>query len=188
MIEVAIFARYPCLGKVKTRLAQAIGADLALACYTSLLDVAISATAEYSPTIWLEGASSDLTIDLPYPVQQQPSGNLGQKMYFVLAQGAQIIVGSDIPNLTGEILGQAVRKLAAYDLVLGPAEDGGYYLIGMIHPRQEIFENISWGTELVLEETLARAASINFSVGLLPQLWDVDRAADYRRWVAASKS
>jgi hypothetical protein len=92
------------------------------------------------------------------------------------------LINSDSPTLPGEILKTAASLLAQDGdrVVLGPSEDGGYYLIGLKHPHQELFERIAWSTETVLAHTIDRAADINLPVELLPTWYDVDDAVTLR--------
>jgi rSAM/selenodomain-associated transferase 2/rSAM/selenodomain-associated transferase 1 len=123
----------------------------------------------------------------------QGHGGLDQRMASALQDsfeaGAErsVIIGTDIPGITGEILRKAFRALASHDLVFGPAADGGYYLIGMRknsaqRALPDIFTDISWGTEAVLRQTLGAIEKIGLSVTLLDALQDVDRPEDLSVW------
>ena len=92
-----------------------------------------------------------------------------------------MLVGSDIPGLTASLLKSAFQELNEKDLVLGPAKDGGYYLVGMKTPCKELFENIHWSTGEVLEQTLRKADRMGLSYALLPTLSDVDNEDDWRQ-------
>ena len=119
----------------------------------------------------------------------QPSGDLGARLSFLsqaaFCHGARgvIVVGSDHPNLPDEYLERAVKILRGRRdrIVLGPTEDGGYYLVGMNRFHPEIFEGIHWSTSTVLEETLERAKRIGIRVELLPKWFDLDRPEDLAR-------
>ena len=95
------------------------------------------------------------------------------------------MIGSDVPTLPSAVLGAALERLAGADLVLGPSEDGGYYLIGLREPRAALFADMAWSTEIVFEETMRRASALGLDVGLLPAWFDVDTAADLERLEAA---
>ena len=103
----------------------------------------------------------------------------------LLADGhrAALLIGSDLPTLPYAYVAEAARALAesAADVVLGPAEDGGYYLIGLAQPASALFEGIAWGTDGVLEATRARARGLGLREHLLPPWYDVDTAADLDR-------
>ena len=119
----------------------------------------------------------------------QRGGDLGARMAQLvaglLADGhrAALLVGSDLPTLPSAYLAEAARVLAegAADVVLGPAEDGGYYLIGLAQPAPALFEGVAWGTDGVLEATRARARAFGLREHLLPLWYDVDTAADLDR-------
>ena len=105
----------------------------------------------------------------------------------LLADGAPgaIVIGSDVPTLPSAVLGAALERLAGADLVLGPSEDGGYYLIGLREPRAALFADMAWSTAVVFEETMRRASALGLDVGLLPAWFDVDTAADLERLEAS---
>ena len=99
-------------------------------------------------------------------------------------KGAQevVMIGIDCPNLSAEVLAQAFEKINNCDLLLGPAVDGGYYLIGLKRAIGELFINIDWGTSKVLQQTVDIAQQLNLSVGYLATLADVDRPEDLPIW------
>ena len=99
-------------------------------------------------------------------------------------EGAEriVIIGTDCPEITPELIRESFDRLATSDLVLGPATDGGYYLIGLRRPAPRLFTDIPWGSQRVLEETLGRARELSYDVSLLKQLSDVDRPEDLAVW------
>ena len=188
-----IFARQPELGRVKTRLAQGIGAAAALAVYEELLahTRAVAEAVPATTTVWLSEAPRPHLPDAwPYfPQQAQPPGDLGQRMQhafaaaFAAGAARVVIVGTDCPGLTAGHLTAAFAYLAAdADLVLGPATDGGYYLLGMKKLCPEVFRQKTWSTDSVLADTLADAERLGLAVQLLPPLRDVDTAEDLAAW------
>lgn len=183
-LQVALLARSPVLGQVKHRLAEDIGATNALECYRQLLLNALEATRPFATTIWYEGSTEVWNAIAPdYRLIEQPPGDLGHKMFTALVEGAKLVIGADVPLMSVDYIYTALDHLATQqDVVVGPTEDGGYCLIGMNEPREKLFENISWGSNLVLEQTLLRARDLGLQVFLLPKLWDVDTRADYQRW------
>jgi hypothetical protein len=120
--------------------------------------------------------------------QLQGEGDLGVRMMRSLVDAFQagaekvVIIGIDCPGINAQILAQAFEQLHQYDLVLGPAVDGGYYLIGLQRPIPELFTNISWGTSEVLQKTIDSAQKLNLSVFSLPLLADIDRPEDIPLW------
>ena len=159
-----IFTRNPELGKVKTRLAKDVGDQAALDIYKFLLDHTVSITEDlpitkevyYSEKIH-ENDIWDSTI---YQKKQQLGEDLGDRMLHAFATGFNngysniIIIGSDMYDITSEDILEAFKKLDTNDFVIGPAEDGGYYLLGMRKLEPAIFANKVWGTNSVLKDTL----------------------------------
>lgn len=192
--HLLVFARHPELGKVKTRLAAGIGNKAALAVYRELLahTRAVAQALPAHKTVWLAEAptvaqsSADEWPD--YEQQLQFPGDLGTRMLTAFAhafnQGARavLIVGTDCPGLSAVILEQAYAALATHDIVVGPAEDGGYYLLGMKALYEDIFVGKSWSTDSVLTHTLADADRLGLTVAQLPTLRDVDDATDLAAW------
>lgn len=183
-LQVALLARSPVLGQVKHRLAEDIGATNALECYRLLLLNALEATRPFATTIWYEGSTEVWVETAPdHRLIEQPPGDLGHKMFIALVEGAKLVIGADVPLMNEDYIYRALDHLATeQDVVVGPTEDGGYCLIGMNEPHESLFENIVWGSDRVLEQTLTRAADLSLQVFLLPTLWDVDTSADYQRW------
>ena len=192
MKRLAIFARAPVLGRVKTRLAKDVGDEAALAVYRELLALTLgrlgSPNDHFRAELWLEGESSELDELAPrLAVHRQPGGDLGERMAAAFADGVSALVGCDIPGIGAAYVRAALAALADADLVLGPTEDGGYCLVAMNEPHPEVFADIPWSTSAVLAATLDTARHL--SVTLLDTLWDVDEAEDltrWRRWCGAS--
>ena len=195
--RLVIFCRYPVSGQVKTRLIPELGADGAMAVHQRLTEhmAAVSMALRNQRQVGLEvcydGGSTELMRgwlgdSFDYAVQQ--TGDLGQRMAAtfsrVFAGGAQrvVLVGADCPDLCAEILGQAFVGLESSDLVLGPARDGGYYLIGMAREVPELFVGVDWGSGTVLRQTMNLAENLGISPNFLPLLADVDRPADLAIW------
>ncbi len=114
----------------------------------------------------------------------QPNGDLGRRMLsaicyaYGLGYSPVILIGTDVPLLPAAYLTRAISMLNKYQVVCGPALDGGYYLIGTCHPRECIFKDIHWGHSDVLERTVAACRLYNLTYGLLKPLGDVDRPSD----------
>ena len=184
--RVAVFARIPVLGQVKTRLAAEIGNPAALDCYQKLLQIAIDVASNYHAEIWFDrdsASSKNLYGTLTNKVQ--PPGDLGVRMFAAFSEGVEVVIGSDIPCLTTEYVGKAIDSLKESDLVLGPVEDGGYCLIAMQRPHRELFLGIDWGTSRVLDQTLEIARGMGLQVKLMPKLRDIDSVQDYLWWQGA---
>ena len=186
-----IFIKNPEKGKVKTRLAKEVGADKALAIYRALLahtrKIALAVPTQrflfYSEYI----DEKDGWSDKDFIKLLQIDANLGAKManafQQVLAQYKKaVIIGSDCASLTPEIVQKAFDKLETFPFVIGPAMDGGYYLLGMKKFRPEIFEQIEWSTASVLSSTIQRIESLEKKYYLLPELSDIDHKADWDKF------
>lgn len=188
-----VFARYPVPGQAKTRLIPALGPEGAAQLHRRLTEHAAgvaraaAARAGARVTICFTGAvrrdfRTWLGTDLSYAAQ--PAGGLSTRMRQAFASAfrdhAQRVVafGTDIPALSTALLHQAFAGLAGHDVVLGPAADGGYYLIGLKRERPELFADVEWGTESVFAQTRAAIERQGLTVTLLPTLGDVDRPED----------
>lgn len=196
--HLLVFARVPALGRVKSRLAAGVGEVAALAVYHELLALTRAAIAEAGvpATVWLAdaaGAAPTATEAREWAgltAQCQLAGNLGERMAaafaaaFAAGAGRVAIIGTDCPGLRASHLQQAFALLDAHEVVLGPATDGGYYLLGLRQPTPELFQNKTWSTATVLADTLADARRLGYRVACLPELRDVDTAADLAAWRA----
>lgn len=186
--RLIIFTRNPELGKVKTRLAASIGDEKALKIYTFLLNKTKEATLDltcnkvvyYSVKI----RQNDLWNANFYEKRQQQGNDLGERMENAFkdafAQGYEkvIIIGSDLYDLTPNHIHQAFKALTNNDAVIGPAKDGGYYLLGMKTLHATIFKNKKWGTSTVRKETLKDLK--NTKIHLLEELNDIDVYEDLK--------
>lgn len=120
--------------------------------------------------------------------QSQPEGDLGDRMAqafqtaFDQGTKAAVIIGTDCPELSAELLTEAFQALRQTDLVLGPASDGGYYLIGLRQFVPELFQSIAWSTERVFQQTVEIANTRSVSLTCLPVLTDIDRPEDLSAW------
>lgn len=181
-----IFTRNPELGKVKTRLAKSLGDEKALEIYKFLLErtkeVSQQATADKAVYYSVKIRENDMWDANIYQKHAQYGEDLGVRMLHAFQdafkQGYEkvAIIGSDLYDLTPEYINEAFDKLNTNDVVIGPAEDGGYYLLGLTKVYPEIFQNKAWGTETVRAATLNDLKKQN--VFLLPVLNDVDVVED----------
>jgi rSAM/selenodomain-associated transferase 1 len=183
-----IFIKNPEEGKVKTRLAQSIGDEKALKVYKELLRITKSVTDRLNcdHQVWYSKfiIEDDLWNDVSYEKRLQKGNNLGQRMKNAFSRAFEedykkvIIIGSDCPDITKEIIQQAWGELDKNELVIGPSKDGGYYLLGMTSFQPKLFNNKSWSTSSVLNETLKQADGLGLSYRLLPELNDIDTKED----------
>jgi uncharacterized protein len=185
------FIKNPVKGMVKTRLAADVGDDQALLIYLELM----RHTREVAQQIdahRLLYYSSHIDREDAWPVEVfdkrvQPSGDLGQRMETAFREAlakaeAAIIIGSDCASLTPDIVNQAFEKLAAKDVVLGPALDGGYYLLGMKQPHDLLFRNMIWSTDQVFTQTTRRIEKAGLSYDTVATLSDIDYAEDWEKY------
>jgi rSAM/selenodomain-associated transferase 1 len=199
-VPIALFTRAPELGRVKTRLAQVVGEDEALAAHVALLERTLDVcTRAYARVeLWVAGDSTaaplpELLRRYRVALKAQSGEHLGDRMYGALRTHLEqgdpaIVVGSDIPEMQATHLEEAMRALKkGNDVVIGPSEDGGYWLIGLSREAPELFVDIPWGTSDVLALTRARAHDAQLRVAEVTTLWDLDSAEDWRRWQAIKR-
>ena len=180
-----IFARKPVLGKVKTRLAATIGNAKALEIYKKLLDHtrAEATKANCEVFVFLTETDEEKFWE-GFTCQLQNGENLGEKMEhafnMILNKGYKecIIVGSDCPGLNVEIIDSAFENLRLKEIIIGPAEDGGYYLLGIKKMYSSLFRNKNWSTESVFLDTLLDIKKLGLSYHTMPILNDVDEEKD----------
>jgi uncharacterized protein len=191
--KLIIFTRYPLPGKTKTRLIPVLGKAGAanlhrlIAQKTIARGLSLENSGRLSVEIYYAGDSHQLMQDWLGPdliYHNQGQGDLGARMAaafqncFDSGIDKVAIIGTDCPDLKAEIIAKAFDELDRSDLVLGPAKDGGYYLIGLRRSLPELFSGINWGTDEVLAETQAIAKNIGLSIAALPTLTDIDRPED----------
>jgi rSAM/selenodomain-associated transferase 1 len=187
--EIVIFGRPPIPGRVKTRLAMSGGPAFAAEVYRALLDHAIGqAFASGLPlTLALSEPLDSLTAWRPpegIRVESQAEGDLGTRMRlafhrrFAAGADAVILTGSDLPGLAAGHFLSARASLAGVPVVLGPATDGGYWLVGQRAPGLDLFSGIPWSSPQVLEATRARLLDLAVSYEVLVPLRDLDTAED----------
>ena len=189
--RVLVFAKAPIPGEVKTRLIPALGAEAAADLQARLTRRAVemAVSSNVAPVeIWCspdDQHPSFRALGLPRRIQR--GRDLGERMadgfHASLAHSRfAILIGTDCPAMTGDYLRDAAERLAhGEDAVLGPAEDGGYVLIGLRRYDPRLFAGIAWGTAQVLSATRARLAQSGCHWHELPYLWDVDRVEDLER-------
>ncbi|HEX6789997.1 MAG TPA: TIGR04282 family arsenosugar biosynthesis glycosyltransferase [Candidatus Krumholzibacteria bacterium] len=180
--------RVPVPGVVKTRMAPALSPDQACELYRAFLGDLFErlASTRVAPTVFYSGEpASELAplLPRPWPLVAQADGDLGTRMVSAFSHllgvpGARaVLIGSDSPDLPLPYLKRAVQHLKHRDVVIGPAMDGGYYLVGLRAPSARIFEGISWGEPTVLEQTIDAIRREGLTLSMLPPWYDVDDAA-----------
>ncbi|WP_306644167.1 TIGR04282 family arsenosugar biosynthesis glycosyltransferase [Sanyastnella coralliicola] len=186
--SIAFLAKRPELGKVKTRLAATIGHHNALEVYEFLLARTIRTLDACDAQVFTFLTGEGL-IRLPHAFlkAEQIKGDLGERMlaaFMEMYEGKKrhkmLLVGADIPGLSQEIIQRAIDALDDHDVVLGPSEDGGYYLIGMTEPLAPLFIGKKWSHEDVLSDAIANAESLGRSVATIDTLNDIDTFEDLK--------
>ena len=186
-----IFTKNPEKGKVKTRLAKTVGDDKALAIYKSLLNHTRQIALSVDSTRYLFYSQyippQDDWSPTDFKKLLQAEGDLGYKMTHAFETVTQqhqrvVIIGSDCASLTTAIVETALEQLQHHDFVVGPAMDGGYYLLGMRSFQPSIFEHIAWSTETVFERTMEKITALKGTCFLLPTLSDIDYEEDWEKY------
>ena len=195
MNNIIIFIKNPVLGKVKTRLAATVGDEKALEIYQRLLDVTRKTVTKVNAKYHLF-YSDVIDMDDDWDIQDfdkylQQGNDLGERMSAAFrnifsqndssALQKVVIIGSDCPALTSDILEMAFTILGDSDVVVGPTFDGGYYLLGMKEYHPALFENISWSTDAVYQETNDKSRELQLNIADLPTLSDIDNEADWNK-------
>lgn len=189
MKSLVVFVKNPELGKVKTRLAQSIGEEAALKVYRFLLnytkqvadetdcdEVLVYHSLSVNPTDNWKGEKVKNKL--------QVSGDLGMKMNEAIQsvglsdEGPIVLIGSDCLEITSDIIESAFNSLRDHDIVIGPASDGGYYLIGMNQPESFVFKNKPWSTDDLFNVTKKEIEKNNKKLFVLEELSDIDVEAD----------
>lgn len=188
--KLIIFVKNEEAGKVKTRLAKTVGDEKALEIYRKLLTYTQDQVQPLRviKEVWYSRfiEKNDLWSMDDFKKQLQKGDGLGERMSEAFRRSFEeesmenvVIIGSDCAELTTEILGEAFRQLEDHDIVIGPADDGGYYLLGMSRFIPALFTEISWSTGAVLEQTMEKADKEHASYHKLEELHDVDEEKDW---------
>lgn len=185
-----IFIKNPVPGKVKTRLAKSIGNEKALSVYRKLVDITLAETSqlEVQKEIWYSDYIDwhDQFDNNHYSKHLQRGRDLGERMHHAFKSKFSndvekaVIIGSDCPDLTKNVIEKAFQLLDDVDLVFGPSLDGGYYLLGMNRFYGELFSNIEWSSTSVYTRTLQKAEKLNLKTTNLPALNDIDTVEDLK--------
>jgi uncharacterized protein len=191
---IIVFQKNLVLGRVKTRLAVSLGDQKALEIYTYLVNTTfnqLQALTHQDIFIYFSDFVEDLPIGAPSNFQGglQKGNDLGERMsnafmeVFEKGYKSALIIGTDCPNMNKEILLEAFESLENHDVVLGPATDGGYYLLGLKEVIPELFQNIPWSTGNVLELSLNVVKAKKRSNCLLAYLSDIDTLEDWENYL-----
>jgi rSAM/selenodomain-associated transferase 1 len=187
--SLIVFAKYPVPGQVKTRLAKDIGDSAAVILYSHFVSYTIRKFAnsrdsnELRVAVAQESFLEKFKQNFPGAdkyVAQKNTDNLGARMQHAIQQSLNegfqkiVVIGTDCPHLPTEYVQKAFDLLDKHDIAIGPAEDGGYYLLAISQDHPCLFEGISWSTENVLKQTIAAIKKNDVSYALLPALFDID--------------
>lgn len=195
---VQVFAKAPRPGEVKTRLIPVLGARAAAELHCRLVRHTLSTVAIArvgAAEVWATPPADDVFLQtckrlLGLPLRMQPEGDVGERMSVALRDALErsacaLLIGTDVPAIDAEDLRAAHRALNdGADAVLGPAEDGGYWLIGLRRHEPSLFTDIPWSTGVVLERTRERLRALGWQWHELPPRWDLDRPEDLQRTAA----
>jgi hypothetical protein len=187
-----IFVKNPGLGRVKTRLAASVGDPTALSIYLRLLERTkeVTISLHTDKVVFYDQflAEGDIWSGGRFLKDVQPEGDLGYRMSIAFQKAFKkgykrvCIIGSDCYELSTEVLNNAFAALSVSEAVIGGANDGGYYLVGMSHYKPEIFENKQWSTAEVYSSTIQNFKELGLSFKELPKLNDIDREEDLGSW------
>lgn len=196
---LGVFAKFWQPGQVKTRLARAVGEEVAAAAYRRMLETTLQRMTRLdwvpdSPSIrhvlCFTPASREPEFGIwrnRWTLQSQSSGDLGVRMASFFKRqlsdfGKVLVIGSDCPHFPMEQIEQAIAALDEVPMVISPTVDGGYCLLGLRQPANHLFENMTWSQPTVLEETLARARQIDCRYRVLATQYDLDEIADFHEF------
>lgn len=201
MKAIIVFAKFPEPHKVKTRLGARIGYEHAADLYRLFIEqTLLQAVKAAADQIFVAHEpikrGSEFQEILPAGISLFPQNgiDLGERMLnafqwaFSRGESRVVIIGSDSPTLPPQFLNSAFDHLLQHDIVIGPAEDGGYYLIGSSAAHPRLFENIEWSAPTVLQKTLERANAMKLTTALLPEWYDVDEVESLQRAAADDAS
>ena len=189
--KLILFTKYPVAGSVKTRLEPALGKDGAAALHRKLAKQTfdtIAKSAQANDAVFQVQTSGAAQLDFEAWLGQeaeyaeQCDGDLTDRLLHAATDFPLIFFGADTPDLSTDIVSQAIVALKTHDAVIGPAEDGGYYLIGISRPMTSLFTDMEWSTEHVLPTTLERLKKLDIEPYMLETLADCDRPEDLPRW------
>jgi len=200
MRRLLVFLKYPAAGQVKTRLAARLGDEAAAAIARASAELTLKRLEPFQPATLIcldpPEALEDVRawIGPGWACRPQQGTTLGERLAeatsAMFARGARrvVVIGADSPWLTADDVAAAFEQLNANDVVLGPTEDGGYYLIGLSRAAPALFDGIAWSTPQVCAQTRQRAGLLGLRVHLLPQGYDLDHVEDVRRFVTEERS
>lgn len=184
--RVALFTRYPEPGGAKTRLIPALGPGGAARLHRALTERTVSAVRESGLALEVRftGAPAAAFVDWlgPGSYVDQGDGDLGGRLARAGPPYPTLFIGADAPDLTPALLRNAADALVRTPAVIGPVEDGGYWLLGLARAVDDVFARIDWSTDAVCAQTMARLTAAGIEPVVMPTLADCDRPEDLDRW------
>ncbi len=193
--QLIIFIKSPVPGQCKTRLIPFLSAENACDFYQQMVLTCINKLKTLSSTdiaLYVYPDTShpfikSISKQNHFSVYPQQGDNLGERMYHAMQTSLKtyqqcVLIGTDCPIMDTIYINKAFNTLKQHDIVIGPAEDGGYVLIGARKISECIFNNIDWGSAAVLQQSLQQMKNTDFSITQLNALWDIDEPADYLRY------
>lgn len=194
-----LLAKAPLVGQAKTRLAPLLGTEGAASAHAELLRHCVTTACKALPakqvTLWTAlDHTHPLFIELReqfgLTLNAQPDGDLGVRVRYALnsTPGLAMVMGSDCPSITSTLITTCAQQLTTHEVVVLPAEDGGYGLIGTQRDYPALFDAIPWGTNHVLATTQHRLDALGLHAVYPATIWDVDRPEDWQRWKELSVS
>lgn len=185
-LRVVLFTRYPEPGRAKTRLIPALGAAGAAALHRKLTERTLAAVRQSGLELEVRTTGAPVEAFADWlggdDVVDQGAGDLGARLARAGPPYPTIFIGADAPDVTPALLRKAAEALTHATAVIGPASDGGYWLLGLARVVPDIFAGIDWGTGAVFEQTRMRLTAAAVDPVVLPELADCDRPEDLKRW------
>ncbi len=187
---IGLIFRVPQKGKVKTRLAKEIGEEQAFYYYSLMLDETVSLCRKIEKADlvgFYQGFLEQMKFD--FPLIKQRGENLGEIIFNAIRElekrgyNKKIIIGSDSPDIPKHFFYDAIRSLDEYEYVIGPTEDGGFYMFGCVNCSEALFSEIIWGSPHVFENLLKNIINIRKSYCIMPGWYDIDDKNSLERWL-----
>lgn len=186
---LVVFLRAPIPGRVKTRLAASVGAEAACEVYRALASHVVGAVRNgpWHTQLWVDAVDGSEHVRdwLGMEPLVQQGDDLGARMRHAVdvASGPCVVIGTDAPDVDASVVAEAFSALEHADVVIGPAYDGGFYLIGLRCPMPGVFDRVAWSTEQVLQQTVGNAVNAGSRVQLLAPLRDIDTLDDLHTYL-----
>ncbi|MHA7819782.1 MAG: TIGR04282 family arsenosugar biosynthesis glycosyltransferase [Erythrobacter sp.] len=185
--QLVLFARFPTAGECKTRLIPAVGPEGAATIHRQLTERTVDVLRQSGAPVTVattgaDHAAFEAWLGAGIAFEPQAEGDLSERLLAFTDRAPVIFLGADTPDLSVDVVNKAIEGLETHRVVIGPAEDGGYYLIAMRDALSELLSDMPWSTDRVLPETLGRLEALGIEPLLIETLADCDRPEDLSRW------